>query len=127
MLNDLRSRLRSAIAQAASAEGALDHAMGLYTEAASLVDAIKEFQAECKETIGEIFVETGQTEARGSVARCYMTAPTVRVTYDAAALDALCAEDDDLAVLLAPYRRETVVAGALTIRSVSHQRRGPPS
>lgn len=127
MLKDLRARLRSAIAQPASTEGALDHAMGLYTEAASLVDAIKEFQTECKAAIGEIFVETGQTEAWGSVARCYMTAPTVRVTYDAAALDALCADDDALAALLAPYRRETVVAGALTIRSVNNQRRGPPS
>lgn len=127
MLNDLRARLRSAIAQASTTEGALDHAMGLYTEAASLVDALKGFQTECKGVIGEIFVETGQTEAWGSAARCYMTAPAVRVTYDAAALDALCAADDDLAALLAPYRRETVVAGALTIRSANNQRRGPPS
>lgn len=111
-INELYKRLYSAT----STEEALDQAAGLYQEAASYIDALREFQGECKERLTEIFVETGVTEVETSSARCYVTRPSIRVTYDRKGLDALIEHDDDLAVLLEPYRKVTQVPGTLTIR-----------
>ena len=117
MIDQLKERLTSATHNAPDTETALDHVAGLYQEAASLIEALKAFQGECKDAIGGIFVETGTTEAVTSTARLYVTRPSVRITYDRTGLDELCANDDELATVLEPYRRETVVDGTLVIRT----------
>ena len=118
MIDELRERLHLATTRAQTTEEALDHTLGLHQEAAGLIDALRAFQADCKAAIGEIFVETGQIEAEGSMARCYVTAPSVRVSYDRKGLDELAGNDDELAAVLEPYRRETNVAGTLVVRAI---------
>ena len=44
-----------------------------------------------------------------------ITAPSVSVSYDAKALDALAASDDGIARLLAPHRKATERAGTMRI------------
>ena len=46
----------------------------------------------------------------------YVPAPGVTISYDAKALDALCASDDQLKRLLWPHRSEKERPGSLTIR-----------
>lgn len=112
---ELRDRLHDA-AHCGAPDRALDYAVGLHIEAASIIEALTAFQGEAKALITEVFTETGQTEAATSSGRAYVTRPSVRTTYEAKGLDELCSLDDELAALLAPYRRETQIAGTLTIR-----------
>lgn len=112
----LKDRLFDA-AHCGNPDKALDYAVGLHLEAASMIEALATFQTECKTLIGEVFVETGQTEASTSMGKVYVTKPSVRITYDSKGLDALAALDEEAAALLEPFRRETAVAGTLTIRA----------
>lgn len=121
MIDELRERLVTAARAAPDTETALDQIAGLYQETASLITALRDLQAEIKEEIGEIMLETGDTDVTTSTARLYVTRPSVRVAYDRQGLDDLCAGDDELAVLLAPYRRETHVDGTLTIRTARQE------
>ena len=117
MLKELRTQLANAINESPDTETALDYMAGLYQEAASLIDALREFQAQCKGGIGEVMIETGETDVTTSTARCYVSRPSVRVSYDRKGLDALADNDDELATVLAPYRKETAVDGSLVIRA----------
>ena len=112
----LRSRVAAALNGAESTEEALDWLAGLYLEAASLIDALRAVQAEIKDEIGGIFVETGQTSAETSAARLTISSPGVSVRYDAKALDVLRQADPALAAILEPHRTESERAGTLTIR-----------
>jgi hypothetical protein len=47
----------------------------------------------------------------------YVTASSIRSSYDAKGLDKLRAAVPGLADMLAPYRTEREIAGALTIRA----------
>lgn len=112
----LRDRLHDA-SHCGDPDKALDFAVGLHLEAASIIEALTAFQQEAKQLIAEVFTETGQTEVATSAGKAYVTRPSVRITYDPKGIDELCSLDDELAGLLAPYRRETQVAGSLTIRA----------
>ena len=117
MIDELTERLTLATTAAPDTGTALDQIAGLYQEAASLIDALRTLQAECKAAIGEIMLETGETDITTSTARCYVTRPYITASYDRKGLDELAANDDELAVLLKPYRRERTVDGVLTIRT----------
>ena len=114
MIDDLRNRLAAA---QTSTEAALDFAIRLYGEASGYIKALEEFQQEAKLLISEIFAETGITEAKTSSGQVYISKPSLRVNWDSKGLDALAANDDELADLLAPFRRETQIAGALVVRT----------
>ena len=114
MIDDLRNRLAAAQTSAASV---LDFAIGLYGEASGYIKALEDFQQEAKLQIAEIFAETGITEAKTSSGQVYISKPSLRVNWDGKGLDALAANDDELADLLAPFRRETQIAGALVVRT----------
>lgn len=116
MIAELRERFNVAVHESPSAETALDHMVGLYLEAAGAVDTLKAFQADVKEAIGEVFLETGVTDVKTSAGRVYVSSPSVRVSYDRSGLDALMSASDELARILAPFRKESEVAGTLTIR-----------
>jgi hypothetical protein len=100
----------------ASTEEAVSNALAVYNQASAEMDALKGIQAAAKQLIEEIITETGQDKWETDFARCYITKPTVIVTYDKKALDALCKSDDNLNRLLSPHRKETERAGTLTIR-----------
>ncbi len=99
-----------------STEAALDLAVGAYKEAAGYVTALEELQRSIKDLIGEVFTETGATEAVTSAGKAYVTRPGVTVRYDAKGLDAACKADPDLASKLAPFRTEAERPGVLTVR-----------
>lgn len=116
MTIDIAELRRRLAANQTSTESTLDYAVGLYKEAASYIDALEEFRAECKLLISDIFVELGATEAQTSAGRCYVTRPSMTVTYDRKALDELCEQSPELRALLEPHRKVAERAGSLTIR-----------
>ena len=79
-------------------------------------------QADAKLLVAEIFTETGSTEATTPAGKVSVTKPGYTITYDAHGLDALAGNDDELAGLLAPFRRQTERAGTLTIRALGNGR-----
>ena len=61
-------------------------------------------------------IETGVTSWKTKAGSAIVPAPGMTVSYDAKALDALCASDDAIKRLLWPHRAEKERAGSLTIR-----------
>lgn len=59
--------------------------------------------------------ETGQTKFATQAGRVAVTAPSVSVSYDRKALDALCASDPALAAKLAPHRKEIERPGTMRV------------
>ena len=102
----------------ADTEAALATATAVYQDAANRIEQLQAVQAQAKQLITDIFVETGATDVRTPTAQVYVSKPSVTVSYDAKALDALAAADLELAELVAPFRRQTERAGTLTIRSL---------
>lgn len=111
-------QLRSALTQAQTGtpEESLERAIGVYKHAASLIAALEAIQKDAKLLITDIIAETGVTDMKTQAGRVYVTSPAMIVSYDRKGLDALAAEDVDLAARLAPYRTVTERAGTLTIR-----------
>jgi len=107
--------LLAKLASTTSTDVAVDVAIGVYIEAGSAADAYKDVQAEAKRLLGEIMLETGQTQLAASCGTAKITDPSVRVSYDTKALDALRASSDEYARLLGPHRKETVVDGSMRI------------
>jgi hypothetical protein len=115
MIDELRDKLFAAEHQD-NAERALDQAVGIYLDIASYIKVLQGLQAEAKRIAGDVLTELGSTEAKTSSGRCYVSKPAIIVSYDSKGLDELVQNDDELAVLLMPYRKLTERAGALTIR-----------
>lgn len=116
---DQIAELRALLTRAETApdtETALDLAIGAYKTAAGYISRIEELQKAAKELIAEIFTETGQTEAKSSAGRAYVTAASISTSYDTKALDALAKSSAELAAILAPHRTIRERAGTLTIR-----------
>lgn len=99
-----------------SLEMAAETAVTVYKAAKGEMDNLKAVQDQAKGMIGEIMEETGETSITTAAGKAYVLRPSVSVSYDAKALDALCASDDNLARILQPHRRESQRAGTLTIR-----------
>jgi len=116
---DQIAELRTLLTRAETApdtETALDLAIGAYKTAAGYISKIEELQKAAKDLIAEIFTETGQTEAKSSAGRAYVTAASASASYDTKALDALAKSSAELAAILAPHRTIRERAGTLTIR-----------
>lgn len=102
-----------------TAEEAAAHAIGIYRAAANQAAAMKTVQDAAKAAIGDLIAETGCERWDTEAGIAVLTSPSVRVTWDGKALDALCASNDDLARLLTPHRREAMVAGSVTVKGVT--------
>jgi len=113
---DLTLELDRLNAWEGSAEDAAAHAIGIYRAAGDEAGRFKAIQDRAKAAIGELIAETGNERWNTPAGVAVLTSPSVRVIWDAKALDALCASDDDLARVLAPHRRETMVAGSVTVK-----------
>ena len=114
MITELRTWLER---DAPTTEAALENAIAVHQGAAGAITALQAVQADAKLRITEIMTETGTTEAVTKAGRCYVTNASRVVTYDAKGIDALAANDDELAAILEPFRRVTERAGTLTIRA----------
>lgn len=114
-------RLRLASAQNLAPDDAATEAIAVALDAkAAAEDAAKPYadvNAEARRVLDGIMAETGQTTYKTPAGEAYVPAPSTRITYDARALDALCASSPELARVLAPHRKETSVPGSLTIRA----------
>lgn len=106
----------------ADTEAALATVVAVYQEAANRIEQLQAVQAQAKQLITDIFVETGATDVRTPTAQVYVSRPSTTISYDAKALDALVAGDREVAELLAPFRRQTERAGTLTIRSLRERK-----
>lgn len=69
--------------------------------------------------LSEVMLVTGRSDWKVPAGRAYVPAAGVSVSYDAKALDALCASSPEIASILVPHRRETMRAGSLTIKGAS--------
>ena len=90
-------------------------AIAVYLAASAEIDAYTAIKDAAKKLIGDIMAETAQTAYSTKAGRVSITAPSVSVSYDTKALDALAASNDDYARLLAPHRKQTERAGTMRI------------
>lgn len=94
-------------------------AIGIYRAAANQAAALKTVQDAAKAAIGDLIAETGRERWDTEAGIAVLTSPSVRTTWDAKALDALCKSSPQIAELLAPHRRETMVAGSVTVKGLT--------
>ena len=121
ILNPTPARLYEVLAAPVeSTEQAADVAIGVYKEAKAQADAYSKLwldvAAAAKDRLTEIITETGQMSWKTAAGSAYVPAAGVTASYDAKALDALCASSPELAAILRPHRIEKERAGSLTIR-----------
>lgn len=88
------------------------------TEAAAASAPWEAVQAAARAKRAEVMAATGRTDWATPAGRAYVPAAGVTVSYDAKALDALCASSQQIADILRPHRKESMRAGSLTIRGV---------
>lgn len=95
---------------------AVERLVGVYKHGKSVQDAVGAIMKRAKDRVSEVIAETGQMEWDTESGKVYVPKPSSSVRYDAAALDALCDSNDELARILRPHRRETQREGSVTIR-----------
>ena len=96
-------------------EASVETAIAVYLAASAEIDAYTAIKDAAKKLIGDVMTETAQTAYSTKAGKVAITAPSVSVTYDAKALDALAASSDDYARLLQPHRKQTERAGTMRI------------
>lgn len=99
-------------------EAAMENAVAVYHAAKAGMDEYQTVADAAKGLMSEIIAETGVTKWATRAGGAQVTAPSVTITYDAKALDALCASSPELAAVLSPHRRVSERAGSLRVTSV---------
>lgn len=94
---------------------AVESAIMVYMACKAEVDAYTAVMDSAKKLISDVMAETGETAYATKAGKATITAPSVSITYDAKALDALMASNDDYARMLSPHRKATERAGTLRI------------
>lgn len=99
---------------------AVESAIAIYRDAGEFIKKEvapwEALRSEAKQIISDVMTETGVTSWKTKAGSAIVPAPGMTVSYDAKALDALCASDDAIKRLLWPHRAEKERAGSLTIR-----------
>ena len=111
--DELKQALDNAVEQAPDATVA--DAITVYLAAKSMMDAYSAVADEAKRIISDVMTETGETVYSTAAGKVSVTAASVSVSYDAKAIDILVRDDADLAMRLAPYRKESQRAGTMRI------------
>jgi len=114
MLALARKYLREA--QTGTPEESVNSFVEAFRAAGDVESYAKSLKDQAKAGIGEVMAETGTLRYDVQAGSAYVTKPSIRASYDTKALDALCASNADIARILAPHRKETEVAGSLTIK-----------
>lgn len=112
-IEELQAALEAA--QTGKPEDSVESAVTVYQVAAGMVDAYNQVKDQAKALIGQVMEETGVTSYATRAGKVAVTAPTVTISYDARALDALALSDARLAAILGPHRKETQRAGTMRI------------
>ena len=95
---------------------AVAEAMSIYLEMGARIDELDVIRATAKQVIADVLAEIGTDKLETDAGLAYITKPSMRVSYDTKGLDRLASERPDLGGVLALYRNEKTVAGALTVR-----------
>ena len=93
----------------------VESAIAVYLAAKAQMDAYSSVADAAKKLISDVMTETAQTAYSTQAGKASITAPSVSVSYDAKALDALSASDDGIARLLQPHRKVSERAGTMRI------------
>lgn len=88
----------------------------LYKEASAYIEALQDFQKECKGRMSDWMTEMQQTSFECEDGKCGISAPSVYYTYDKRALDALFQSDDFIRRALEPHRKQVSRDGTMYIR-----------
>lgn len=95
---------------------AAEEAVSIYLALGAEIKAIEQAQATAKQVVSDLMVELGNDRIETRAGSAMVTKPSVSVTYNTKALDALRASDDALRRILDPHRTEKERPGTLTIR-----------
>ena len=109
----LQKALKGAVEQ--EPESTVSDAITVYLAAKSMVDVYGKIADEAKRIIGDVMEETGETAYSTQAGKVSITAASTSISYDAKAIDILLRDDADLAMRLAPYRKESQRAGTMRI------------
>jgi hypothetical protein len=86
-------------------------AMTIYLEMGERIAELDVIRASAKQVLADVLAEIGADRLETAVGVAYVTAPSIRSSYDAKGLDKLKVAMPSLALLLAPYRTEREIAG----------------
>jgi hypothetical protein len=112
-IRDLKDILT--MAEQISPSEAVCDAITVYMACKAEIDAYAAVVDAAKKLISDAMAEMGETAYATKAGKATVTAPSVSVTYDSKALDALAASNDAYARLLSPHRKVTERAGTLRI------------
>lgn len=98
---------------------AVAEAITIYLEMGERIAELDVIRASAKQVLADVLAEIGADRLETAAGVAYVTAPSIRSSYDAKGLDKLKVAMPSLALLLAPYRTEREIAGTLTIRAGS--------
>ena len=111
--DELKQALSNAVEQ--EPDATIADAITVYLAAKSMMDAYSTIADDAKKLIADVMAETGETAYSTQAGKVSITAPATSVSYDAKAIDILMRDDADLAMRLAPYRKESQRAGTMRI------------
>jgi hypothetical protein len=92
-------------------------AMTIDLEIGERIAELDVIRASAKQVLADVLAEIGADHLETAVGVAYVTAPSIRSSYDAKGLDKLGAAVPGLADMLVPHRTEREVAGVLTTRA----------
>lgn len=122
VINDINASVSKLRFQLLDATNTADHQEAVCKYVETIMDirqmatVLDELDKEVRSGIAAVIAETGVTSWDTEAGTVIVTAPSVRVSYDSRALEVLMRADADIAMKLFPYRKETNVAGSMTIR-----------
>lgn len=96
---------------------AVAEAMSIYLEMGERIAELDVIRASAKQIVTDVLSEIGAERLETPAGQCYVTKPSLRISYDTRGLDRLAAERPEIGAVLGLYRTEKEVAGALTIRA----------
>jgi hypothetical protein len=99
---------------------AVAEATSIYLEMGERIAELDVIRASAKLIVNDVLAEIGADKLETDAGQCYVTRPSLRVSYDTKGLDKLAAERTDLAGILSLYRQEREIAGTLTIRAAGN-------
>jgi len=110
---ELEAQLNQAIAH--PPRHTVEDAITVYLMAKSIAEQYGKVADDAKKLIADVMTETGETAYKTQAGNVSITAASTSVSYDAKAIDILLRDDADLAMRLAPYRKESQRAGTMRI------------
>lgn len=115
--NDALERLATIYERDLRPAEAAAEAMSIYLEMGDRIAELDVIRASAKQVVADVLTEIGSDRLETPAGQCYVSRPSIRVSYDTKGLDKLSAERPDLAGILSLYRSEKEIAGSLAIRT----------